>query len=158
MVHRHGLKLVGALAIASLIACRKPPPTAAVDAGPPVDHLAKDENVEGTEKAFTLILPKTSYVIYRVDGAVEVEADLTPEQLSNYVRKHVQTTKVTAGASTTTFDDAIVPSDPKMHLRIDVRPAAGNERPSRRDARDGRHTIAARSEDDRRGRLQGRGA
>lgn len=116
-------RLLGGLAIASLIACKKPPPAVGngLDAGPPVDHLSRDEVPEGTEKAFTLLLPKAAIVSFRLEGEVIVDSDLTPEQLSNYVRRHVQTTKVTAGASTTTFDDAIVPAEPKTHLRIEIR-------------------------------------
>lgn len=121
MVHRRELKLLALIAAASLTACRRPPPKLddSADAGP-VDHLATNEIPEGTEKAFTLILPKASTVIYRVQGAVQIEADLSPEQLSNYVRKHVQPQKIIVGATMTTFDDAIVAATPETHLHVEV--------------------------------------
>lgn len=120
MVSRPG---ISALLLASALVsagCKKPPPPE-VDAGPPPDHLAKDEIPEGHDKAFALVLPFKSSVQYRVTDAVSVDSTLTTEELSNFVRARVQTSKITAGANGTTFDDAVVPAEPRRVLHIEVR-------------------------------------
>lgn len=119
MVARRGIS--AALLAAALVGCKKPPPPPVVDAGPPPDHLAKDEIPEGHEKAFALPLPMSSRVQYRMSDVVAIDSTLSTEELSNYVRTHVQTTKITAGANGTTFDEAVVATEPRRLLHIEVR-------------------------------------
>ena len=103
--------------------CNKPAPPPEPDAGPKAsDHLERNEIPEGREKAFALVLPLSSKVGVRFKDSVEVESQLRPEDLSNYIRAHVHATKITAGADRTTFEDAVVATEPKRILHIDVRP------------------------------------
>jgi hypothetical protein len=126
MGHRARVGLA-ALVVLSAAACKKPQeqqsaPSVTQDAGP-VDHLAPREIAEGRFKAYSLTLPLDSNIRYHLTDVFEIESRLTPEQLSNYVRAHVRTEKITAGAQRTTFDEAIVPSEPKRVLRIEITPA-----------------------------------
>lgn len=106
------------------VGCKKPPPPDVVDASArPVDHLVRDEIPEGHDKAFALKLPLSGRVQFRTKDTVEVDSQLRPEDLSNFVRARVQTTKITAGADRTTFEGATVPTEPKRVLYIEVRPA-----------------------------------
>lgn len=101
-----------------------------VDAGVASDHLVSGEIPEGRDKAFALALPLNAHIEFRFPDAIEIESQLRPEELSNYVRARVRTTKITAGAERTTFEEAVVPAEPKRLLYIEVRPARPN-RPSR---------------------------
>ncbi|MFO0742117.1 MAG: hypothetical protein U0270_39965 [Labilithrix sp.] len=125
MVSRPGVSqaLAAALLVCSA-GCKKPPPPApnVVETAPAPDRLGRGEIPEGRDKAFALILPLSSHVQYRLKDAVEVESQLPPEQLSNFVRARVKTTKIAAGADGTTFEDAVVPAEPKRVLSIDIRP------------------------------------
>lgn len=121
MVARPGVNAAVLLLATFAVGCKEHPPPP--DAGPKVaDHLATNEIPEGRDKAFALVLPLASRVMFRFPDSVEVESELRPEELSNYIRAHVKTDKIAAGAERTTFDQAIVPSDPKRVLHIDVRP------------------------------------
>ncbi|MBX3234040.1 MAG: hypothetical protein KIT84_32980 [Labilithrix sp.] len=101
-------------------ACKKPPPPPEVDAGKPKDHLREGEFPEGHENAFGLVLPRDSSIVYRITDMVEVRSRLLPEELSNYVRAHVQDAKIVAGAQKTTFEDAVPPKEPNRRLHIEV--------------------------------------
>lgn len=121
MVDRPAVALLIAALLVGGMACKKPPPPPPDESAKPKDHLAEREFAEGTEKAFALVLPRDSQVVYRITGVVEVQSRLLPEELSNYVRARVaKTTKVFAGADTTTFEDAVLPSEPQRHLQIEI--------------------------------------
>lgn len=104
------------------VSCKDPPPPPPDAGAKAADHLATNEIAEGRDKAFALVLPLASRIVFKFPDSVEVESELRPEDLSNYIRLHVKTDKIAVGADRTTFDQAIVPSDPKRVLHIDVRP------------------------------------
>jgi hypothetical protein len=121
MGSRPGVAVVAALLVFGA-GCKKPPPPE-LDAGPKApDHLERNEIPEGREKAFALVLPLSSKIGVRFPDSVEVESQLRPEDLSNYIRAHVQAASITAGADRTTFENAIVATEPKRILHIEVRP------------------------------------
>lgn len=121
MVARVRLRpLVVLVAVVGAAACKdKPPPPPPEPA--PVDHLAPNEAVEGTEKAFALPLPRHATVTGRFDTSVTVRSTLTPEDLANFVRARVTEGKVVAGGAATRFEGVVVPADPKRRLTIEVR-------------------------------------
>jgi len=131
MVPRSGVSVTVALLVVGAVSCKDPPPPPP-DAGKAVDHLATNEIAEGREKAFALVLPLRSHALSRFPDSIEVESELLPEELSNYIRSHVKTDKITAGADRTTFDQAIVPAEPKRILHIEVR--GGKPRPNIRSS------------------------
>lgn len=89
----------------------------------PLDHLAKDEVVEGSLKAFGLPLPQTAKILSEYDGTSRIVCTLTTEQLANFVRARVSGGSIVAGASGTRFDDVSLRSDPTKKLAIEVRVA-----------------------------------
>ncbi len=121
MVARHRVILVVAAVVFSA-ACRKPPPDNRNQTpSPPKDHLAPGEIPEGTEKAFALPLPRASEVYMRFPESVHVRSSLGPEPISNFVRARVKSGRVLVGATMTTFEDVIVPAEPKRHITVEIR-------------------------------------
>lgn len=115
---------VAALTVVGSAACRKPPPDRRDEAPPPPpDHLAPGEVPEGGDKAFALPLPRASRVFMKFPETVHVRSSLPPEQLSNFVRARVKSGRVLVGATMTTFEDVVVPAEPKRHLTVEIRPA-----------------------------------
>lgn len=111
--------------VVGLIACRRPSPEPLDDVGPPPsDHLAENEVAEGKQRAFSLPLPRNATIAVRFPGAIHVNSDLAPEPLSNFVRARVKAGKMIVGATTTTFEDVIVPSEPARHITVEIRPGA----------------------------------
>jgi hypothetical protein len=105
--------------------CRKPPPPREMEDAappPPKDHLAEGEVPEGSEKAFALPLPRAARVSVRFRDSVHVQsATLGPEQMANFVRARVKSGKVMIGTTMTTFEDVVVPAEPKRHITVEVR-------------------------------------
>lgn len=93
----------------------EPPPA-------PPDRLAPGEIPLSREKAFALSLPLGAKVTKGYGGVVHVSTSLSPEALSNFVRKHVAGGKVSSGTSTTRFEGVTVPAEPKRFLDVEVRP------------------------------------
>jgi hypothetical protein len=102
-----------------------PPPTAsaaAVRVAPivPADHLAPGELLEGTDKAFDVILPRG----LRVDGAfvdeVLTSGALAVHPLVEYFRTHVQNGDLREGATTATFDHVTAPGKPDRLLSVHI--------------------------------------
>jgi|HubBroStandDraft_1064217.scaffolds.fasta_scaffold153007_2 hypothetical protein len=106
-------------------ACRKkeepqapPLPAPAAEAGPPIDSLAPGELVEGTEKAFALVLPRGMHVDSNFMSAVYASGGLKADHVANYVRARVRGGTGTRGAVGTVFDNVAVPSEPSRLLHI----------------------------------------
>lgn len=64
----------------------------------------------------------------RFPQSVHVTSTLKPEALSNFVRARVKSGRVLVGATTTTFEDVVVPREPKRHITIEIRPGQGDDR------------------------------
>lgn len=122
-----------ALAVcAALAACKKPvdetteapAPSSSTSARPP-DRLAPDELLEGTEKAFGLVLPRGT----RIEGAftdtvnATVDAKLLP--VVEYLRARVRDGTFTKGQFTATFEHVKVPGRPGRELRIRLNEVGG---------------------------------
>lgn len=123
--------LLGALALS---ACKKdvvdatPPATPSAAASAlPVDHLAPGELLEGTDKAFALVLPRGVRVIHGFDDLVVASGTPPADKVTNYVRARVRDGKVTVGARATVFDHVRIPAAPDIELQIRVEPAEGME-------------------------------
>ena len=116
-------RLILAVAASTLVAgagCRKPLPPQENDVAP-VDHLAPDEVVEGTGKAFGLPLPRASKIRAQFAKSADVTASITPEQLANFVRKRVTDGKITPGTSSTNLENVIPRDDKNKRLSIVIR-------------------------------------
>jgi len=116
--------LIAAAALAAAVpGCKSKgaPSDADASASGPADRLAQGEIPEGRERAFSLPLPLRSKVKIRFKDNVLVESSHTPEELSNFVRARVKSGRVLIGATTTTFEDVVVPSEPTRHLKIEIR-------------------------------------
>ncbi len=120
-----------ALALALMFACggcRKDEPNTvdlvptALASAPPVDHLAKGELIEGTDKALTVVLPRDLHVDNAFVRVVYASGAASPEDVANYFRARVRDGSVTPGASATLFENVRVPAAPDVLLRIRVQP------------------------------------
>jgi hypothetical protein len=80
----------------------------------PVDHLAPGELLEGTEKAFDVLLPRGLRVEATFADVVMASGPLPMHPLVVYLRAHLQSGELREGDSSSTFD----------HVTV-----AGNERP-----------------------------
>lgn len=128
MVACHRVILVAAALSVGGVACRKPPTEDhRSDAPPPpADHLAPGEIPEGTDRAFSLVLPRASHVFMRFPEAVHVRSPLSTEQLSHFVRARVRSGRALVGATVTTFEDVVVPTEPTRHLTVEIRPGSAH--------------------------------
>jgi hypothetical protein len=90
----------------------------------PVDHLAKGELLEGSEKALTVVLPRDLHVDNAFVQVVYASGNASPEDVANYFRARVRDGSVTPGASATLFENVRVPATPNVILRIRVQPGA----------------------------------
>jgi len=112
------------------VACKKPSPatTSEVDASAgPRDHLAPGELAEGSARAFTLPLPRLAHVRRSYRDEVHVDSSAAPEAVANFVGARVKAGKRIVGATTTTFEDVVVPAQPKTHLTVEIRPGTVGE-------------------------------
>ncbi len=116
------------LALGLGLACQKEQPV--VEATPvvgataevPVDHLAKGELLEGSEKALTILLPRELHVDNAFVQVVYASGNASPENVANYFRARVGDGSVTSGASATLFENVRVAAAPTVYLRIRVQP------------------------------------
>jgi hypothetical protein len=86
----------------------------------PVDHLAVDEVLEGTDKAFDVTLPRG----LRIDGAfvdvIMMSGPLAPRSLVAYFRAHVQNGDLREGEVSSTFDQVTAPGNPDRPLSVHI--------------------------------------
>jgi hypothetical protein len=98
---------------------------AAVRAAPvvPADHLAPGELLEGTDRAFDVLLPRG----LRVDGAFSDEVltsgALAVHPLVDYFRTHVQNGDLREGATSATFEHVTAPGKPERLLTVHIQKA-----------------------------------
>lgn len=95
-----------------------------VDAGArvkPVDHLAPGELVEGTDKAFGLVLPKVMKVERSFDDVVFAIGLAPVDSLSKYVESHVREGTIKDTPDGRVFDKVKVPGETKL-LRVVISP------------------------------------
>jgi hypothetical protein len=64
----------------------------------------------------------------RFPAHVHVQSSLKPEELSNFVRPRVKSGRVLIGATMTTYENVVVPAEPKRHITIEIRPGHGDVR------------------------------
>jgi hypothetical protein len=102
------------------------PATSSV-ASAPIDHLAPGELLEGTDKAFGMILPRGVRVVHGFDDLVIASGSPPADKVTNYVRARVRDGKITVGARATVFDHVRTAAAPDLELSIRVEPADGME-------------------------------
>ena len=117
-----GCAAAGCAAVVALAAaCRGASPVAdapapaasaaavAAQAARPVDHLAPDELLEGTDKAFDVTLPRG----LRIDGAfsddILTSGPFAVHPLAEYFRAHLQGGDLREGSVSATFDHVTAP-------------------------------------------------
>jgi hypothetical protein len=115
------------LLLFAVSSCRKPAQTEEEAPAPPpaphpIDHLAPDELLEGTEKAFALVLPRVAQTQGAFSDVVYVQVEASANALGKYLREHVRDGTTTVRDGTTIFERVRVPSDPQRWLTLRVRP------------------------------------
>jgi hypothetical protein len=131
--------------VAALSACHRSSPTeggpapsasaAAVRATPPApaDHLAPGELLEGTDKAFEVILPRGLHVDGRFVDLVQTSGPFAVRQLVAYLRAHVQNGDLSEGAASATFDHVTAPDHPERELSVHITKAGDGAHVDLRD-------------------------
>lgn len=90
---------------------------------PPLDHLASGELPPGTATAHGLVLPRGMRLFANFSGTAEAIGPQRPEDVANYIRERVTTTRIELGAVGTVFPAVHVKEgDPMKTLRIEVVP------------------------------------
>jgi hypothetical protein len=96
---------VAALGLSLLVCvgCKKAPhetevASAAPSERPPVDHLSPGELAAGKQAVFGFALPEGLRLIGVFPGVAEASGPLTMEDVSNYIRAHVDQQRVELGA------------------------------------------------------------
>jgi hypothetical protein len=96
---------------------------------PPVDHLAPGELLEGSAKAFGIVLPRGVRIDAAFSDVVYASGRVDDEAVVKYIRARVREGKVVrpdfAGNGRTTFDHVKVPAMPDKELVIVVGPERG---------------------------------
>ncbi len=138
------LTTVGCAAIVALSACHRAPPgdapsplASAAGVRPhavvPADHLAPDELLEGTDRAFDVTLPRG----LRIDGAfsdvVYTSGALDLHALTTYFGARLQNGDLREGASSATFDHVTAKAKPGRLLSIHIAKAGDGARVDFRD-------------------------
>lgn len=100
-------------------------PSASAVATAPIDHLAPGELLEGTDKAFGMVLPREMRVVHGFDDLVIASGSPPADKVTNYVRARVRDGKITVGARATVFERVRTPAAPDLELSIRVEPAEG---------------------------------
>jgi hypothetical protein len=119
------------LAALALSACDKtqdtqqippPPPATSSPVVTPVDHLADGELLEGTEKAFGVILPRGVTIVHGFDDLIVATGIPSPERVANYMRQRLKEGKITVGARATVFEKVKTAGAPDLELSVLVEP------------------------------------
>ncbi len=129
------MKAIAPLLLLAFAACRRDSdvtvivPADSATKAKPVDHLAPNELLEGSEKAFGLTLPRGMHVDRSFADVAYASGHVDTRAAVEYVRTRVREGKMIepsfAGDGKTTFDHVRVPAMPDKQLVISVRPAAG---------------------------------
>lgn len=94
------------------------------DAAKAPDHLTEVELVEGTEKAYGLVLPRNVKIDNAFVNVIYASGDPRPDAVANYIRARVRMGTVQIGAANTLFEKVQVPANPGHEINIRV--AAGD--------------------------------
>jgi hypothetical protein len=86
----------------------------------PRDHLAPDELVEGTDKAFALPLPRGLTVFLRVEKTVDARGVAQQPAVTSFIQARVTGGKLLRGAHASDFKGVTVAAEPKRLLDIHV--------------------------------------
>jgi len=124
------------LAVVLVAACKSepltivtPPSAQASAPAPPPDHLAKNELLEGSAKAFGLVLPLGVRIDAAFADVIFASGQVPDEAVVQYVRARVREGKMIrpdfAGDGRTKFDHVKVPATPDREYAIFVGPARG---------------------------------
>jgi hypothetical protein len=141
----------------ALLACHRPAPAPAPapNAPPPApvvtDTLDPGELLEGTERAFTLKLPRGVHVEESFAKVVFAQGSLKAADVANYVRSRVRGGSVHVGAAATIFDNVFATDEPTRPLFIHVEPLprGGGTRIEVRDATPPPPTLQGATEAER---------
>jgi hypothetical protein len=148
------------LLLALVIACKNdaitiipPAPAASEVVKAPVDHLAPNELLEGSERAFGLVLPRGVRVDKPFNDIVYASGQVPLEGVKQYIRTRVRDGKMIEGdfshQDVTTFDHVRVPINPDRELVIVVHPVLGTVGMTRLEIRDVTPVPAPKLPDDR---------
>lgn len=97
------------------------PDRTAASAKPPVDRLAAGELAPGELKVFGFPIPRKMKLELNHGDRAYMVGTVRPEDVSNYVRKHVSVAHVEVGAGKTVFPRARIHGDTRQRdYRIDV--------------------------------------
>lgn len=94
-------------------------------APPPRDHLATGELLEGTERAFGLLLPRGTRIDSSFPQQILASNEAKATDVANYIRSRVSMGTVTVGAASTMFNRVQVPARPGRELVIRVEQGMG---------------------------------
>jgi hypothetical protein len=122
---------VGLLVSLLFVACsRSEPPPVASEAAPsaaPVDRLAPGELVPGTEKAFSIVLPRGVRIDQALTDVVFASGSVNASDVANYIRARVQGGTVSVGAFATVFDQVKAIDDPVRSLFVRIFPGPSGQ-------------------------------
>ncbi|HEY1693512.1 MAG TPA: hypothetical protein VGG39_15195 [Polyangiaceae bacterium] len=122
------------LALAALGCAKSAPPDVGTSTAPgpsgaagvvPVDHLAPDELVEGTQKAFGVPLPRGLEVQESFPDVVHASGEMSVHALVTYFRARLQGGSVREGERSATFEHvtaAGAPPDTELMVHVAVAP------------------------------------
>jgi hypothetical protein len=112
-------------------------------ARPPLDHLASGELPPGTATAHGLVLPRGMRLFANFSRTAEAIGPQRPEDVANYIRERVTTTRIELGAVGTVFPAVHVKDgDPMKTLRIEVVPLGDRTKVVVRDITPPREHVA----------------
>lgn len=86
----------------------------------PIDHLAAGELVPGTERAFTLTLPRGFVVRARFADSVLAEGPASAVHLGRYVADRVKDGQANVQPARALFEGVRTPEEPNRVLRIRI--------------------------------------
>lgn len=117
-----------AASVLSLAACNPPAgdavpaasATAQASDARPIDHVGKNELLEGPERAFALKLPRGMRPKGTFVDVVYVEGEPEVRKVIDYVAARVRDGTVSRGERSATFDGVRIPEEPTRYLRIVV--------------------------------------
>jgi hypothetical protein len=100
-----------------------PVPVAATAPSPsqlPADHLAPDELVEGTEKAFGVALPRGVTIEHRYVDTVELSGTMSVHALVKYFHARLQGGSLREGSDVATFEHVIQPGAVDREILVHI--------------------------------------
>ncbi len=118
----------------ALVACHKGddvtviPADSAAASAKPIDHLAKNELLEGSAKAFGLTLPRGVFIDAAFGDVVFASGRVETPAAVEYVRTRVREGKMlqpSFAETKTTFDHVRFPATPDKQYVVSVRPKLG---------------------------------